>query len=106
MTSRFARAQTRLHRVCADRLSDAVGTFLSPGCTPITDLPLMVDRNLEYVGPDGSFMSDVVGITFNRADLASAERGDVFTIGCERFVVEKLISDDGHMITAATMVQT
>lgn len=104
MGSRFSRAQQRLHRVCADRLSDSVGTFTSLGCTPIKGIPLMVDRNLEFAGPEEAFVAGAIGITFYRRDLASAARGDFFQIGCERFVVEALLSDDGHMITALAQV--
>ena len=104
MKSRFAKAQARLHRVCVDRLSDAVGTFVSEGRAPVHGLALMVDRNLEYATPDGLMQSELIGITFHRSDLASADRGDIFQIGDERFTVEKLVADDGHMITAATMV--
>lgn len=102
----FAQGIKRLHELCANTFAeDGLGTFHTPGQSPVEDLPLIVDRNLDYAGPEGSFMSDLVGITFNTADLRTATRGDIFVIAGERFVVEKLLSDNGYVITAATMVQ-
>lgn len=101
--SRWNRLIKHMHRFGTNELADVFGSFQTPGQPPVENLPLMVDRNLEYVGPDGRFVSDVVGITFYTSDLATAARGDLFVIAGERFIVEKLIADDGHMITAATM---
>ena len=106
MAGRFARAQARLHRVCVDRLSDSIGSFHAPGCQPIEDIPLMIDRNLQYAGADGAFITDAVGVTFECKDVTSVSVGDHFQVGCELFVIERVIEDDGHMITAQTMVQT
>lgn len=100
----FARRLKKTYRLCASRLATDIGSFQSPGQPPVEDLPLRVTRNLEMVGPEGQFLTDMVGITFFREDLATASRGDIFRIGPERFMVEKLIADDGSNITAATMV--
>lgn len=102
MVGRFARLQERLHRACSDRLSDSIGTFTSPGCAPVEDVPLMVDRNIDLTGADDTFIGRGTVITFYVRDIASAARGDFFQIGCERFVVEQVASDDGHMITVLT----
>lgn len=106
MLARFAKAQARLHRICADRLADSIGSFQSPGCQPVHDLKLLIDRNLQYAGADGTFMTDAIGITFFCTDLKSADRGDVFEVGCERFLVERVIEDDGHAITVQTRAHT
>lgn len=106
MSGRFARLQERLHRACAGRLSDSVGSFHSPGCPPVDSVDLMIDRNLQYAGAEGTFLTDAVGITFQRSDIGSVAVGDHFQVGCERFMVERMIEDDGHMITVQTMVQT
>jgi hypothetical protein len=100
----FARGLERMNKLIANRLATDIGSFQSPGQPPVEDLPLRVVRNLEMVGPDGHFQTDMVGITFYRGHLATASRGDIFRIGTERFMVEKLIDDDGSNITAATMV--
>lgn len=99
---RFARALGRLHQVTHRRLSDAVGNFRPTEGPPVEKMDLQVDRNLAYEGAEGRFITDQVGITWLAADLRSAARGDTFEIGCERFLVEKLIADDGYAITAAT----
>lgn len=101
-TGRFARSLGRLHQVTHRRLSDAVGDFLPTEGPPVEKMDLQVDRNLAYEGADGRILTSQVGITWLSADLNTAERGDIFVIGCERFMVEKLIADDGHAITAAT----
>lgn len=106
MAGRFARAQARLHRVCADRLSDAIGSFHSPGCQSVEDIPLMIDRNLQFAGAEGTFQTSSVGVTFKCSVVPSVAVGDHFQVGCERFLVERVIEDDGHMITAQTMVST
>lgn len=99
---RFARALGRLHQVAHRRLADAVGDFRPKEGPPVEKLDLQVDRNLAYEGADGRVISNLVGITWLASDLKSADRGDIFVIGCERFLVERLIADDGHAITAAT----
>ncbi|UCP00096.1 hypothetical protein LF844_09870 [Metapseudomonas lalkuanensis] len=105
MEAKFARMMQRLHSVGNRRVADAIGTFQAPGCHPVDGLALQVDRNLEYEGADGRFQTDAVGISWYRADLEGASSGDIFIIGTERLVVEKLIADDGHMLTAACQVQ-
>ncbi|WP_418338509.1 hypothetical protein [Pseudomonas citronellolis] len=98
----FAAAIGRLHRVAHRRLADAVGDFHPQAGAPVKGLDLQVDRNLAYEGADGRIVSGQVGITWLAEDLATADRGDVFVIGCERFLVENLLADDAHAITAAT----
>ncbi|MFG5864419.1 head-tail joining protein [Metapseudomonas sp. CR1201] len=78
---------------------DAMGNTMARG------ISVIVDRNLEQVGPDGRFLTDAVGVTWRKAFLPSVERGGVFIFCRERFVVETPIADDGHMITVACQVQ-
>lgn len=99
---RFASAIGRLHQVAHRRLADAVGDFHPRAGAPTADLDLQVDRDLSYEGADGIFVSGKVGITWLKCDLGGAARGDIFTVGAERFQVDKVLADDGHAITAAT----
>lgn len=101
---RFARAIGRLHQVAHRRLSDAVGDFHPQQGVPVQGLDLQVDRNLSYEGPNGTVITDTVGITVLASDIPGIERGDRFVIGCERFQVDSVIADDGHAITAATTI--
>lgn len=70
---------------------------------PIKGIPLQVDRNLSYDGPDGVFITDKVGISWLAKDVPTASRGDLFVIGSSRYLVEKLIANDGWLLTAATI---
>lgn len=99
---RFASAIGRLHQVAHRRLSDSVGDFHPQVGAPVGGLNLQVNRDLVYEGPDGRLVADQVGITWLVSDLSTAARGGTFVIGSERFLVDKIISADGHAITAAT----
>jgi hypothetical protein len=66
---------------------------------------VIIDRNLEQVGPEGRFLTDAIGVTWRKSILPTVERGGMFVHCQERFVVEVVISDDGHMLTAACQVQ-
>ncbi|SFB46455.1 hypothetical protein [Azotobacter beijerinckii] len=103
MDGRFGRALGRLHGVSAARLSDSTGSYAYGPDVTVTGIDLMVDRNLQREGPDGMFISGVIGISWPAAQLATADRGGIFTIGSEHFTVEALIANDGHYITAACM---
>lgn len=99
---RFASAIGRLHQVAQRRLADAVGDFHPKEGAPVSNLDLQVDRDLSYEGADGIFVSGKVGITWLKCDLGGAVRGDLFVVGTERFQVDRLLVNDGHVITAAT----
>ncbi|MBX9754648.1 MAG: hypothetical protein K2X80_07835 [Pseudomonadaceae bacterium] len=71
---------------------------------PVEGLELIIDRNLQRAGPDGLYLSDQVGITWAASAMLTANRGGLFEIGVQRFMVEELIVDDGYMLTAACMV--
>lgn len=105
MEGRLSRMMQRLHRVGSNRLADAIGNFQAIGQPLVEGLSLLVDRNLEMQGADGRFSTSAVGISWYKTDLATANSGDLFIIGSEQLLVEKLIADDGHMLTAACMVQ-
>ncbi|EOW5841188.1 TPA: hypothetical protein SL402_002202 [Pseudomonas aeruginosa] len=100
---RFGRLIQRLHDRGQQRLSDAVGEFRGIGRPPIKGIPLQVDRNLTYERPDGVFITDKVGISWLAKDVPTASRGDLFVIGSSRYLVEKLIANDGWLLTAATI---
>lgn len=99
----WASMRDRLHRLAITTFSDgeAQHTTAAGSITPCA-VPVVIDRNLAYEGADGAFVVGQVGITWLKKDLAGADRGDVFAIGCERFLVVRPIADDGHAITVAT----
>lgn len=86
-------------------LNDGTCDYLGMhGEPPAYGIEVIIDHNLQRVGPEGLFRSDAVGITWKKRDLPSAARGGVFRHGFKRYRVEDVIDDDGHMITAACMV--
>lgn len=76
------------------------------GSQSVSDISVILDRNLMQSGPEGMFRSDAVGVSWLKSALCSAVRGGVFTIDGESLIVEDIIIDDGHTVTAACMVQT
>ena len=40
-------------------------------------------------------------ISWRKIDLPGASRGDVCIVGGQRFMVEEMVADDGHILTAA-----
>lgn len=85
-------------------LADVVGTYSDPETGRVhTDIELIIDHDLSATGPEGFLLADSVGITWRRSALACAARGGVFTVCGVRYIVEKVIADDGHMATAACM---
>ncbi len=92
----------RMDRSVLAKLNDGVAEYRGPGQQP-RPVTVMIEHNLVQNGPDGMFRSDATGFTWRKSELAGAERGDVFTFERCRYVVEEVISDDGHFVTAACM---
>lgn len=103
----WANMRDRMLRTTVAVLNDGCATYQDPaGSVPIGGVEVLVDYNLQRAGPDGVFITDQVGITWRKAELPSAGRGGVFTHNGKRYLVEEVIANDGHMITAACMVAT
>ncbi|MGK6943857.1 hypothetical protein PU463_00029515 [Pseudomonas aeruginosa] len=99
---RFGRLIQRLHERGQERLSDAVGEFRGIGRPDQGDTA--AGRPKPHLrGPDGVFITDKVGISWLAKDVPTASRGDLFVIGSSRYLVEKLIANDGWLLTAATI---
>lgn len=105
MEGRFARAQARLHRVGAARLADSIGSYQEHGATLVDGLQLQVDQQWGEFGAGEAFAAGVKFVTWRKCYLDTASTGGLFLVGDDRFIVEKIIADDGHMVTAACMVQ-
>lgn len=105
MEGRFARAQHRLHRVGSARLADSIGSYQENRVTVAEDLELQVDQQWGEFGAGDAFAAGVKFVTWHKCRLDSASTGGLFLVGPERFLVEKILADDGHMVTAACMVQ-
>lgn len=87
-------------------LNDGTATYAdATGTTVATGVTVIVERNLERVGADGMFIATPLAVTWRKAELASGVRGGIFVLNRCRYVVEEVVSDDGHLITAACMEQ-
>ena len=96
----------RMHKHVVATLNDGTAQYQGRNGDSVQGaIRVIIDRNLMQNGPDGVFRSEAVGVTWRKCQLAAVERGGVFTYGAERLVVEDTIADDGHMVTAACMVQ-
>jgi hypothetical protein len=92
-------------RATVAALNDGCANYQGPaGSLPVTGVEVLVDYNLQRAGPDGIFITEQVGITWRKAALPGAGRGGVFTHAGIKYLVEEVIANDGHMITAACMV--
>ena len=102
----WAEMRDRMHERVVAHLNDGCAQYQGPDGTPAqSGVTVIIDRNLMQNGPEGVFRSDAVGVSWRKCQLATAERGGFFSYCGERLVVEDVIADDGHMVTAACMVQ-
>ena len=104
MDGRFSRALARLNSVGASRLADSIGTYQPAVGALVPDLQLQIDRNIQLAGADERFQVGLVAITCAKSELGAVARGGVFSAGAESWTVSEILSDDGHFITAACMV--
>lgn len=93
----------RMLRTTVVVLNDGCATYQNSAGLPVGNVLVMVDFNLQRTGPEGVFATDQVGITWRKVEMPSAMRGGIFTHHGKRYLVEDLIADDGHMLTAACM---
>ncbi len=86
-------------------LKDGYGDYFASAGMPVAlGIELMVEPNLQRVGPEGVFLSDAIGITWRKAALAAVTRGGFFKFDGKRYIVEETIADDGQWVSAACMV--
>lgn len=103
---RFGSMVARMDARIQARLGNGTAQYTGKAGAPVVaDIEVIVDHNLMQNGPDGLFRSNAVGITWRKEQLQQAERGGVFLFGAASYLIEDTISDDGHMVTAACMVQ-
>ena len=85
-------------------LNDGCGHYIDAGgVLRAKDIELIIDHNLQRVGPNGALVADALGITYRKAAMQQPERGGVFVFACKRYVVEEIVIDDGDFATAACM---
>ncbi|WP_312921141.1 head-tail joining protein [Stutzerimonas nitrititolerans] len=101
--SEFSQLVDDMDSALFDALSTAVGEHRRPGCRPRSDVQLIIDHNLQQVGPQGLHATDALGISCRCEQVPDVDRGDLFIVGCKRYAVELVLSNDGHVITAACM---
>jgi hypothetical protein len=102
----WAEMRDRMHERVVAHLNDGCAQYQGPGGAPAqSGVTVIIDRNLMQNGPEGMFRSDAVGVSWRKCQLATVERGGIFTYCGERLLVADVIADDGHMVTAACMVQ-
>jgi len=98
--------RNRMNQKTMRTLTDGLATYTDRNGTTYPPIQIMVDFNIERTGPEGVYLTDQVGITFNASDLSEAGRTGIFVYDCRRFIVEDEIANDGHVITVACMEQT
>lgn len=102
----WASMRDRMLNLTQSTFTDGAAQYAGQDGSPlVSDISVIIDRNLLKSGPEGVFRSDAVGVSWLKSALCSAVRGGVFTIHGESLIVEDIIVDDGHTITAACMVQ-
>lgn len=84
------------------KLNDGCAQYLVTGQPPKT-VTVMVERNMVQNSPEGLFRSESTGFTWRKIELDTATRGATFKFAGCRYVVEEVVSDDGHFVTAACM---
>lgn len=93
-----------LNAAVVSALSDGLARYTGPqGGQESAEFSVIIERNLERVGPEGVFITDAVGIGWNKADQPLAARGGILRIGSEHFVIEEPLSDDGSHVFVACM---
>lgn len=94
----------RMHKRVVARLNDGQADYLDKQGIPVcAGLTVIVDNNLLQGGPEGLIRTTATGVTWRKAELATVDRGGVFVHCCRRLLIEEIILDDGHMMTAACM---
>ncbi|MBU1282718.1 MAG: hypothetical protein KJ989_13025 [Gammaproteobacteria bacterium] len=68
---------------------------------PVTDLELVILRDIERVGPDGGLVVDQVQISVLAEQLCKVRRDGLFVIGSDRWLVFDPVRNDGVIVTAA-----
>ncbi|EPF2502965.1 head-tail joining protein [Pseudomonas aeruginosa] len=97
----WANWRDRLHQTVMKTFADGRATHQSAsGAPPSCGFEVIIDHNLMMTGPEGMFQTDKIGISWRKIDLPGASRGDVFIVGGQRFMVEEMVADDGHILTA------
>lgn len=95
----------RMHQRVVARLNDGCAQYQGADGSPVCTIPeVIIDRNLMQSGAEGMFRSEAVGVSWRKCLLATVDKGGVFTHCGERLVVEDIIADDDHIVTAACMV--
>lgn len=93
-----------LNSTVMEVLHDGLAQYIGPqGGAPSAEFPVIIERNLERVGPEGLFVTDAIGIGWNKTDQPQAKRGATITYGHETFVIEEVLSDDGTHVFVACM---
>lgn len=97
----WATIRDRMDRRVVARLKDGHATYQGSGIP--AEAEVIVERNLMMNGPDGLFRSEATGFSWRKCTIPAVTRGGIFLYGGCRYVVEEIVSDDGHMVTAACM---
>lgn len=100
----WADMRDRMHNRVVAHLNDGTAEYRGlNGAPPVRCLPVIVDSNLMQNGPEGLMRSDMIGVSWRKPLLETAERGGIFLHCGRRLIVEDVIADDGHIVTAACM---
>lgn len=93
-----------LNSTVMQALHDGLAQYTDPqGGTPSAEFAVIIEHNLERVGPEGVFITEALGIGWNKTDQPKAQRGAKITYGTQTFVIEEVLSDDGTHVFVACM---
>lgn len=92
-----------MHSYSEKVFADGAMRLVRAGADVSVDVPVQLDRGVELVGADGSFVGRGVTLTWLKVKAPDVRRGDLAQVGSETFIVEQLLADDGHVITVSCM---
>lgn len=93
-----------MHQCLITTLNDGTADYQDTAGNPVASgIAVMVDRNAQHADPNGMFVTVPISVTWSKSQLATVARGGQFVLGTDTFIVEDVITDDGHMITASCL---
>ncbi|SFB48466.1 head-tail joining protein [Azotobacter beijerinckii] len=104
MAGLFAALIDEMDAAITASLGDGTADYLdTAGLPAASGVEVMIDREAQHAGADGMFVVVPISISWRKAQLATATRGGRFVVCTNSYIVEDIIADDGHMVTAACM---
>ncbi|WP_375738069.1 hypothetical protein [Pseudomonas boanensis] len=103
LKARAARAIFQRMREGDGEGEPVLGSYSDAAQPLVSDLELVILRDVERVGPEGMLLVDQVQISVLADHLAKVRRDGIFTVGIQRWRVSEAVRNDGVIVTAAVM---